>query len=93
MTLVNTYKAVLDTGNVHADAADQRTAANDNNNKDPGANPDLQRAKDLLDLHREVKLRHHHYYDAGGLNEELLRNRQDVSRVHEELELQHASGS
>lgn len=51
-------------------------------------NPDLQRASDLLELHREVKLRHQNYYQAGGLNEELSRIRGDVARVATELEAQ-----
>lgn len=54
--------------------------------KVPQTNPDLQRASDVLELHREVKLRHQSYYQAGGLNEELSQIRQDVDRVAAELE-------
>ena len=51
-------------------------------------NPDLQRASDILELHSEVKLRHQNYYQAGGLNEELSRIRENVARVATELDAQ-----
>jgi hypothetical protein len=49
------------------------------------SDPDLCRAKELLELHHEVRTRHHQYYQAGGLNEDLSRIRQEVKAVHAEL--------
>ncbi|EER25900.1 hypothetical protein D8B26_008224 [Coccidioides posadasii str. Silveira] len=49
-------------------------------------NPDLQRAKDLIDLHKEVKLRHQRYQNGGLVDKDLRQARDDVSRVLWELE-------
>ncbi|GAB1208901.1 hypothetical protein APSETT445_007666 [Aspergillus pseudonomiae] len=45
------------------------------------ANDDLQRAKELVDLHYEIKARH----ADGTVDEELARAREDVNRVLMEL--------
>ena len=90
MTLLNARNTAVEMDNAPVDSTSHEPSAATNDDNDSRANPDLQRAKELLDLHREVKSRHHHYYDAGGLNEELSRIRQEVSRVHAELETQRA---
>lgn len=45
------------------------------------ANDDLRRAKELVDLHYEIKAKHAN----GSVDEELVRARVDVSRVLREL--------
>ncbi|KAL1954639.1 hypothetical protein VTO42DRAFT_880 [Malbranchea cinnamomea] len=89
LALVNSHKTVLK-GDVTQDvpASGQSTTSRNN----ARLNPDLQRASDLLELHREAKLRHQNYYQAGGLNEELSRIRRDVDRVAAELEAQRRNG-
>ncbi|WEW60002.1 hypothetical protein PRK78_005484 [Emydomyces testavorans] len=51
-----------------------------------GTNPDLQRAKDLIELHKEVKLRHQQYQNGGLVDKGLRQAREEVSRVLRELE-------
>ncbi|KAL2008824.1 hypothetical protein VTN00DRAFT_7018 [Thermoascus crustaceus] len=47
-------------------------------------NPDLQRAKDLIDLHYGVKVKHVQDHGAT-VDEDLRRSREDVNRVLAEL--------
>ncbi|KAJ9400603.1 hypothetical protein DTO282F9_2488 [Paecilomyces variotii] len=48
-------------------------------------NPDLQRAKDLIDLHYNVKMKHMRGQQPGMVDEGLRKARDDVSRVLWEL--------
>lgn len=48
-------------------------------------NPDLQRAKDLIDLHYNVKMKHMRGQQPGMVDEGLRKARDDVSRVLREL--------
>ena len=48
--------------------------------EDTESDPDLKRAKDLVELHYQVKVKH-----SGGLDKELLRAREDVERVMRDL--------
>ncbi|PWY92723.1 hypothetical protein BO70DRAFT_357861 [Aspergillus heteromorphus CBS 117.55] len=48
---------------------------------DPQANEDLRRAKELVELHYEIKARH----AQGTVDEELVRAREEVNRVLREL--------
>jgi hypothetical protein len=50
------------------------------------SNPDFQRAKDLVALHYDVKMKHlQRLGNSGGLDAGLQRARRDVSRVLQEL--------
>ncbi|KAL1869484.1 hypothetical protein Plec18167_007782 [Paecilomyces lecythidis] len=48
-------------------------------------NPDLQRAKDLIDLHYNVKMKHMRGQQPGTVDEGLRKARDDVNRVLREL--------
>ncbi|KAK2770392.1 hypothetical protein FQN52_006906 [Onygenales sp. PD_12] len=77
LALVSVHKTSPNQG--ESDATDQ-----------PDQSPrsqDLQRAKDLVELHNDVTLKQLNS-PGGGLNEELRKARRDVSRVLHELKAQ-----
>ncbi|KAJ9312555.1 hypothetical protein DTO271D3_7102 [Paecilomyces variotii] len=70
---------VLVTVHKNIDNAESRAKPEENQN------PDLQRAKDLIDLHYNVKMKHMRGQQPGTVDEGLRKARDDVSRVLREL--------
>jgi hypothetical protein len=79
---VNAHKTTLPTGDEGSEPSNLKSTAATTD--DAGTtDPDLQRAKDLLELHYGVKVK----YQEEGLDGELQRAREDVERVSRELSM------
>jgi hypothetical protein len=78
---VNVHKTVPKPESRQQDNAAPQEETSDNVSQ----NPDLQRAKDLIELHNDINKKGHNG-QGGYLEEELRQARQDVSRVLKELE-------
>ena len=72
MKLVSVHKVV---------GGEQQHVSTQSSGKDGQSDPDLQRAKDLIALHYDVKVKH----QQSGLDDDLLQARRDVYNVLSQL--------